>query len=221
MARFCTHCGAPMGDNVKFCTNCGAGAPHREPAQPAAPRPVFVETSSNGGVITLLLVIIVLLVAGGSYLYFTNQQEAQQPEPATAQPVAVAAQEQPSREQTQAAQRKIYIGQAVSLLAANEDALADLASTINSGRYDRSYLLNYEANTMNAIKNRRQSWQSDNNLNDNALVNEIDTLFSMQIKRADCMRQGIQGDTAQYAVGGQYYDQFQSHFADLKSRYGL
>jgi len=40
MARFCTKCGAPVGEGMGFCTSCGAtvGAPAAPPAQaPAAP----------------------------------------------------------------------------------------------------------------------------------------------------------------------------------------
>ena len=56
---------------------------------------------------------------------------------------------------------------------------------------------------------------------DASIANEIDSLFKIQLQRADFMRQGILGDTAKFGVGGQYYDQFYEKYNALKKAHNL
>jgi len=83
MARYCSVCGATVGDGIKFCATCGALVKPREvvppvpgaapappaagtsaPARPGSPRPLLLVA---GGVLLVLIVVLVLAaVLGGS-----------------------------------------------------------------------------------------------------------------------------------------------------------
>ncbi len=224
MAGFCTKCGAPLEDDANFCTSCGSVAkitPQPELPAPASKQPVTGQpTSANNSVIVLLLVIIVLLLAGGAYMIYRNQQT---PDVATVPQKTSAPSATESNLKTDDTQRrrKACIKSVAEALAANETELADFAGKINSGQFSNSSLLDYESNVIKAIEKRHRVWNKDGIINDSELIAEVEGMFSLQAKRAECMRQGILGNTGQYAMGGQYYDQFQSRFEIFKRSFNL
>ena len=222
MAGFCTHCGAPLEGDAKFCVECGASAvrektkpvPAPQPLvmQQPAPRVVVQSDSSNKGVITLLLVIIVMLAVGGGYLYMENSQ----------QPAAVAVtQHKVSAQAEKRDGTREYAAAAVAAFRENEESLTSLAAAINSGSYSQPSLLNMASNTMNKINARRTNAQQKSSSADASMAREINDMFDLEAKRAECMRQGIKGNMDQYRIGGEYYDQFQVRFEALKGRYSL
>ncbi|WP_303816840.1 zinc ribbon domain-containing protein [Selenomonas ruminantium] len=230
MAGFCTNCGAPLEEKAKFCVECGATVPKEMPAanpvsepqppirQQAVPQMIIREDNSdNKGVIALLLIIIVLLVVGGGYLFLDNRQQ-----PA----VNVVHQDKsPNTKQDKNANMKPdgereYVSAAAAAFRENEESLASLAAAINSGSYSKENLLNMVSSTVKKMNTNISKLQKSASA-DAAVSREINELFEIETKRAECMRQGIQGNVDQYRVGGEYYDQFQIRFKSLKSKYNL
>ena len=226
MAKFCTECGAPLEDNAKFCVECGATVPEErikvnsvsEPpqsnSQQVVPQVIIRENDSGSkGVIVLLLIIIVILAVGGSYLYLDSQQE-----PAA---VVVHHDKAPSVPKEKTDGEREYVTAAVTAFRENEESLASLAAAINSGSYSQVSLLNMASDTVHKVNTHRAQVQQKASSVDASVSKDINEMFDIEVKRVECMRQGIQGNTDQYRVGGEYYDQFQLRFETLKGRYGL
>ena len=224
MSGFCTQCGAKLEDDANFCVECGFTAVREAPQHAPAPQPVVMQPpvpqvvirqgdSANKGVIVLLLVIIVMLALGGGYLYMDNNK--QQPMVAALHQTKSPA-DKPKKNDT-----REYAVAAVGAFRENEESLAALAAAINSGGYSQSNLLNMVSDTMNKVNTRRSSVQQKSASADAAVTKEVNEMFDIEAKRVECMRQGIQGNTDRYRIGGEYYDQFQVRFEALKGRYGL
>ena len=248
MAKFCMKCGASLEENVKFCKACGAPVDGivkiKEPSQPARVNQTQSEPvrttkaapaktqSSNKGIIVILVLVIIVLCGGGGYYYYHTQQIAAQEVAAKAaeQKAAeekAAAEEAAAKEaaekEAQAKKKKItaYARAAISELNENEETLSTLAANINSGRYVPSQLLRMATNVSSKIEKNRNNMKNKEQVDDATLINEVDELFSIQSKRASCMSKGIQGETDQYRIGGNYYDEYQSKFNAFKQKYGI
>lgn len=230
MAGFCTQCGAQLEDDASFCTACGSSVTvQQEPepvlavptSQPVAAQTNYSQTNSgNKAIIALLLVIILLLLAGGGYMFYQNQQAANVSLSDEREKPAVTVQDKKSQEAGEnKEQRRAYVKKAIADLTDNEEALSNLAAMINSGQNNSNDLLKMESHAMNNIQKRHNELNAGFNINDSELIEEVEALFSFQEKRAECMRQGIMGNSDQYRIGSQYYDQFQSRFKKFKGSY--
>lgn len=71
MAQFCTKCGSPMAEGMKFCTGCGAtvGQPQAAMARPPAPVPVAApaavpgpKPSSGSPVVKIILIVLAVFI---------------------------------------------------------------------------------------------------------------------------------------------------------------
>lgn len=234
MAKFCMKCGAKMAENEKFCKACGSpvdGSTKKttvaKPTAVAASRneqvrqrnAMQVKTqSSNKGLIAVLVLVIIALCGGGGYYYYHTQQIA-------AQEAAVRDEEQKASEEKEAQAKKEKVmacaRSAVSELNENEETLSSLATSINSGRYPPIQLLRMATEASSKIERNRNNMKNKEQVDDAALINEADELFSIQSKRAACMSKGIQGETDQYRIGGNYYDEYQSKLNAFKQKYGI
>ncbi|HEV2352269.1 MAG TPA: zinc ribbon domain-containing protein [Terriglobia bacterium] len=63
MAKFCSSCGSPVGDNQKFCGKCGspAGASTTSPATPVAVAPVAAAPKKGSSAVKIIVAIVGLL----------------------------------------------------------------------------------------------------------------------------------------------------------------
>ncbi len=248
MAKFCMKCGAKMAENEKFCKACGSpvdGSTKKttvaKPTAVAASRneqvrqrnAMQVKTqSSNKGLIAVLVLVIIALCGGGGYYYYHTQQiaaqeaavrdEEQKASEEKAAAEASAAKEAAEKE-AQAKKEKVMAcaRSAVSELNENEETLSSLATSINSGRYPPIQLLRMATEASSKIERNRNNMKNKEQVDDAALINEADELFSIQSKRAACMSKGIQGETDQYRIGGNYYDEYQSKLNAFKQKYGI
>ncbi len=182
------------------------------------------------------VISLIILGAGCGYYYYTAQQSAL--EIATKSAAEKAAQEQAQKDKADADKAKadkttvdssvkdqgnrnaVYARATLSRLDSGEAALSELASKINSGTYPRNVLLRQEANLVGDIENRRSALKNEVQA-DASIVSRANDLFSIQIKRANCMARGIQGEQDQYRIGGNYYDEFQAQYAAFKQDTGL
>ena len=74
MAKFCTSCGAPLGDSLKFCTSCGTKRPEAvrqalPTQQPQYTSPVPAKKKNKtpliiGGVAALAVLVVIIAVSG-------------------------------------------------------------------------------------------------------------------------------------------------------------
>ena len=243
MAKFCMKCGAKLEGNVKFCKACGTpvDGSTSQPVSTGVPVSTQVRLtksnhtgsqSSNKGLIAVLVLVIIALCGGGGYYFYHTQQMA-------AQEAASRAEEQKAAEEKAAAEAAAakeaadkeakekkekataYARAAVSGLNENEETLSSLASNINSGRYSPSQLLRMATNASSQIERNRNNMKNKEQVDDAALINAADELFSIQSKRAACMSKGIQGETDQYRIGGNYYDEYQRKSNAFKQKYGI
>ena len=238
MAKFCKNCGAPLDEGIKFCKSCGTAVAANsssgngvqqvgstEPGRQEGASYSMANTHKQMGaehsknkqfVIIGLLIAILVAAAGGGYYYYHQQQvkiEQMQAEQAAAEEAKAKkeAEEKAAKEQNDKQQAQItsaYIQKALSQLDAGERDLKSLADMINSGVYMTSTLLNEEANVVSRIEGRRADLKKMTAPADSSIVNDVEALYSIQTQRANFMAKGIQGDTSQYAVGGNYYDQY-------------
>ena len=247
MAKFCIKCGAPVEDGSKFCTKCGAvmdgvklsNLHEKGNADGSKMGQMEIQKSGNNQgngsnkniMIGILIALLVLIGAGSGYYYYTVQQSTA--EMATKSAAEKATQEQAAKDKTEADKAKAdssakeqknhneaYARAAVSRLDSGEAALSEFASKINSGTYPKSVLLKQESNLVEDIENRRGTLKNEVQP-DAGVVSTANELFSIQIKRANCMAKGIQGEQDQYRIGGNYYDQFQAKYADFKKDNGV
>lgn len=235
MERFCPKCGAPLRESSKFCQKCGQSIAMTNEAIPKV-QSMSMNTKNNNNkesknLITILVIIVLLLGAGGGYYYTQMQQQQEQAladkkaaEDDAARANAEAEVAKSAAEQAKSDNEikirkekdKAYIKNAIVRLEQGETDLANLSSSINSGKNTKAYLLRVESNIVSAIEGRRSNLKQQVQPETASLINEADILFSLQINRANCMFKGIQGDTSQYAVGGNYYEEFQNKYNVLK-----
>ncbi len=185
------------------------------------------KTSSHRG-IKLLLLLIAFLLGWNGYLMMSSRSEPvrtvqeQAQTPAREQEKSQSAPVQAKEKKVEKKSPKIsYIEHTVASLSSNEETLADLASKINSGKYAAADLLNYDKQAKDLIQKRYLDLQKQFAIDDPALKREAEELFSLQVRRVECMRQGIMGNQEQYGVGSRYYDQFQERYESLKQRITL
>ena len=248
MSKFCMKCGARLEENVKFCKSCGTpvdgtarkeesrhdvstAPPRLEPVRQEKAAPANTQGSSKG-IIALLVLVIIALCGGGGYYYYHSQQMAAQEAASKAEEqqaaeeksaAETAAAKEAADKETKAKQEKVtaYARAAIKELNENEEALSTLASNINSGRYIPSQLLRMATDASSQIERNRNNMKKAEQVDNAALINEVDDLFSIQSKRAACMSKGIQGETDQYRIGGNYYDEYQSKVNAFKQKYGI
>ena len=239
-AKFCTNCGAAREGDKISSLNGKQNSLDPKIRRMQIDRPLNNQGSgSNKNImIGVLIGLLIILGAGCGYYYYTAQQSAL--EIATKTAAEKAAQEQAQKDKADADTAKakadkttvdssvkdqgnrnaVYARATLSRLDSGEAALSELASKINSGTYPRNVLLRQEANLVEGIENRRSALQNEVQA-DASIVSRANDLFSIQIKRANCMARGIQGEQDQYRIGGNYYDQFQDQYAAFKQDTGL
>ena len=181
---------------------------------------VVAPTALGKTIIAILLVIISLLAVVGSYIFTDRQEVAVAPVRHEKNPSDTEKSQKETRQKERQKERE-YVVAAVTSFRDNEEALAALAAAINSGSYSQGILLDRASSTIQKVNTSRAGLQKKADGTNADLSREINELLDIEVKRAECMRQGLQGDTDQYRVGGEYYDQFQVRFEALKGHYGL
>lgn len=188
--------------------------PARPPQGPSA-TPLSPSSAKGGPNWTAIVAIVAITVvaAFGIYLYHDNSASA------PAQKVETVAKKSSSdnspAERDKGAMATIseaYEREAITCLHQGEEDLAALASAINSGQYSKGELLQREKETAAAIESRKKKVDAMKQPLEKT-VTLTHELFDIQAKRAECMAKGVRGDTNQFAVGGKYYDEFQTKFA--------
>lgn len=243
MAKFCMNCGAKLEAEDAFCPSCGhpvekesqavqvpaqeAQAPVKPaevaqppvrlaPAPPAAP-PAAPQKGGPNWTAIVAIVAVAVVAAFGIYLYHGSSASA----PASSyESVAKksSSDTQAKQKDAQDESRKnqaVYLKTAAEQLEAGEKDLATLAKHINSGQYGKNDLLQTEKNVYGAISKRKNAVGQMSHTADENAATVID-LFEIQQKRAECMAEGVMGDTNQFAAGGRYYDEFHDKFAAFK-----
>lgn len=231
---FCPSCGHAV-EKESQGTPSASQAPQAvatEPVSPveppATPQPALPtqgpsatppsSTSVKGGpnwTAIVAIVAISLVAAFGIYLYHDNSAAA------PAQKVeTVARKSDPQAKQNDAQDKSkknqaVYLKTAAEQLEQGEKDLATLAKHINSGQYGKNDLLQTEKNVYGAISKRKNAVGQMSHTADENAATVID-LFEIQQKRAECMAEGVMGDTNQFAAGGRYYDEFHDKFAAFK-----
>lgn len=231
---FCPSCGHAVekesqgAPSASQAPQAAATEPVSPVEPPATPQPALPtqgpsatppsSTSAKGGpnwTAIVAIVAISLVAAFGIYLYHDNSAAA------PAQKVETVAKKSSSdaspaeRDKEAGAMATIseaYEREAITGLNQGEKDLAALASAINSGQYSKGELLQREKETASAIESRKKKVDAMKQPLEKT-VTLTHELFDIQAKRAECMAKGVRGDTNQFAVGGKYYDEFQTKFA--------
>lgn len=237
MAEFCGKCGAVLELNAKFCKKCGASIV--EPLK----KGIAVNNDTDGersyNKLTIIAIVVAIIVffamgAGGYYVYTQNQktitteknassnsQKEQDKKNSDVKGIINTASPDVYDRNAKAEDEKkskvsYYAKSAITSLSYNEKTLKQVADYINSGKYDKDFLLNRVKGCQNEMKSQILILkESKNRISE--IDGLIDNLYDLQQKRLECMRKGIMGDKSQFAVGGQYYEEYQTKLKQLES----
>lgn len=230
---FCPSCGhavekesqgTPSASQAPQAVATEPVSPVEPPATPQPARPpqgasaTPPSSSAKGGpnwTAIVAIVAITVVAAFGIYLYHDNSASAPAQKMETVAKKSSSDISPAERDKEAAAMATIseaYEREAITCLHQGEEDLAALASAINSGQYSKGELLQREKETAAAIESRKKKVDAMKQPLEKT-VTLTHELFDIQAKRAECMAKGVRGDTNQFAVGGKYYDEFQTKFA--------
>lgn len=230
----CPSCGQPVGKPA----GVRPLQPNQQNVRPMAPnqnrmqQPAYAPQPQRAGgpnwtAIVGIIAVAVVAIAGLFFYYNSTKQEAAQPVQTTQTAdsssgdtqkkdnPAPAAKSQDNADTHLQTIHNAYISSTSTLLSQGEQDLANLAAAINSGSYTHASLLDREAQVASSIR-RRQADAGRLEQPEAGTVNAANNLFDIQLRRAECMARGVRGDTNQFAVGGNYYDEFQAKFATFQ-----